>query len=698
MAASSYNLACLRSYGVFSFLWRVRLAGLFPHTALGRSVDSTSRFDGIKETCEWYRQNWPTVLLLLPRAGLTCAVILLYNTTAYGSTTAAVTTSRDSAYFDADGTLSPFAFGVLMTNAVWAAWRLVLVVGAAFSFWLLDSTCVTRRGTAYPSSAHPSREHLTGTLSDSPVVGQTERSQSSPSRRPSAALSDWRTRRQRRLRCAILACLGSTPLSLASSRFSPSLAKSPYVLGYSSSAYADEKKEHRYDADMFEQISPDRKSARPIVDDREADFNVQAVDWEQPHEGAARQAGPPTADPRGFWSSASNYVLPHPKTKISPIISIEPATPSPSRNQAQTQTSGIDGRRASTLHAAQRRDGGVAGLHRRVRSVPVEQEQPFELQQEEVQFSPRPLPTFKSLVSQDQGVKGLDALPVRPQLVSQFSAISDRPPSNRSMPLGEMDPNQRPPARRDSSDSSFASPMPAFFTHRSSSSHRVGNTDATPSDANYSAFLRSQLARGAAEHQRLSARLLDEVNRIRHSDALSREEALREGGLYRHSRVTSTEGGESFETAEAGPPSDVAAGAGRARALSAATASSAPSQSASFGRKSGSSTVRGAVRASNPSSSPRSRTFIAPPADERESSQEEAAAQEEMGVEDDSRSDASPSSRRSGADEFSPLTHDPSRLEQNEEMHSWQRADDGGKRDGEERRDVGTEQHGEGAK
>ncbi|BGP27237.1 proteophosphoglycan ppg4 [Rhodotorula toruloides] len=654
--AASYNLACLRSFGVFSFLWRVRLAGLFPRMALGRSVDATSRLDGIKETFQWYRQNWPTVLLLLPRAGLTCAVILLYNTTAYGPTAAATATSRDSAYFATDGTLSPFALGVLMANAVWAAWRLVLVVGAAVGLWLLDSSYLRRRSAGSSALTSPSVKHLPIALPDSPDIGRTDHSPSS--RRPSPSLSDWRTRRQRRLRCAVLACLGSTPLSMASSTFSPCLAKSPYVLGYSSSAFPDEKGTTQHDA--REELGTRRKSEQSSDEEGQSDFEVQAIEWEQPREGAAQQYAHATPQSRNCWSSASNYVSPHPKTKLSPIISLSPATPSPPRFEAQT--SGVDGRKASMSTVIDRAGAvGETNLHRRVRSLPVEQERMSSLPQHEVQFSPRPLPTLKTFMSQDESVDDSGGRQFRPQLVSQFSAINERPSLSKSMPLGEVDPNA---IHRDSSISSFASPMPSYFPHRSSASHRPGNGHRIPSDENYSALLQSHLARGAAERQRLSARLLHEVNRIQNEEA-----TLREGSLHRSSQLTSTEGGDSFETARAGPPSDVAGEARRASALSTVTASSAFSQPTSIGGRSELSTLRGAVRTPDPASRLGSTTPKDTLANERHPSQGPAATTDEAIVDDNSRLEPFRLSHRSNADTPSLSAYGSPRIEQSEGTH-----------------------------
>lgn len=110
-------MACLSSFHNFSFLWRTRLAPFQSSNPLAISVRGTKWTDGVAETFSWYSQNWPTVLLLLPRAGLSLAILLLYGTTAYGGATAAGGTEsgRDSAYFvQGSGNLTGFAIGILL--------------------------------------------------------------------------------------------------------------------------------------------------------------------------------------------------------------------------------------------------------------------------------------------------------------------------------------------------------------------------------------------------------------------------------------------------------------------------------------------------------------------------------------------------------------------------------------------------------
>lgn len=58
--------------------------------------------------------DWPTVILLIPRAGLSLAILLLFGTKAYGSPNVPAS-DRDSAYFHLNGTLTGFAMGVLLT-------------------------------------------------------------------------------------------------------------------------------------------------------------------------------------------------------------------------------------------------------------------------------------------------------------------------------------------------------------------------------------------------------------------------------------------------------------------------------------------------------------------------------------------------------------------------------------------------------
>ncbi|SCV72835.1 BQ2448_4372 [Microbotryum intermedium] len=186
---TSFQYASLSSFSTFSMLWRVHLAPLQCSSHLAKSVVGNRRSDWFIETCYYYSQGWPTLLLLAPRAGLSLALLLLFGTTAYG-TASALASTRDSAYFNTDGTLTSFSVGFLMANLAWAAWHLLLwslaVIGLGF-YKLFSSS--------HSSIAHSSSSRLDLTRTVSSSYDQ------------SATPSDWRSRRDRRLRAAILMCL-----------------------------------------------------------------------------------------------------------------------------------------------------------------------------------------------------------------------------------------------------------------------------------------------------------------------------------------------------------------------------------------------------------------------------------------------------------------------------------------------------------
>lgn len=133
MSHSSFNFACIASFRNFSLLWRARLAPFQSENPLSAAIKGNKVSDGLAETFSWYSQSklawrrtrerrrspfhsladWPTVILLIPRAGLSLALLLLFGTTAYGSSTIGAT-DRDSAYFNPNGTLTGFAQGFLL--------------------------------------------------------------------------------------------------------------------------------------------------------------------------------------------------------------------------------------------------------------------------------------------------------------------------------------------------------------------------------------------------------------------------------------------------------------------------------------------------------------------------------------------------------------------------------------------------------
>ncbi|GAA6030763.1 hypothetical protein JCM8097_008864 [Rhodosporidiobolus ruineniae] len=587
----SYNLACIRSYSVFSFLWRVRLAPFQPNSPLALAVEGTTWTDGVKESFAWYRQNWPTVLLLVPRAGLSVAILLLYSTTAYSSSSATI--SRDSAYFDRDGTLSSFATGILFANAVWAAWRLVLLVGAWFFLWLVDRSSLfslfrTERSVSTSSKL---------VLPPSPLPYQTGTGKSSSfsldpasTRRPSTTFSTWRTRRQRRLRAAILACLGSTPLTAASATFSPFL-RSPYMFGLSPSVSGGKFPNYArpvrpWDEDEKEPASSAVASAGDVCRRASAPAVQHSVFVER------EEAGPMMTSPgRGGPSSWTRYILPQPNLHNSPLISFSPATPPQPQFEGPpavlgASTSGVQHRRKDSTAAGEGAAGdvGESQLHRRVRSLPRNQDGGLVEQEHQaiIHFdAPAALPYFSSsspvppphltrpssnildvaapepspttVLHRSDTYRALTSPPSRPDLISRFSAFSSNAPSTaQPSPAATIDQRllfqptrsgmQSAAMSRQTTSSSFASPMPPHFLGASSASAfpAARAPPATSAAAYLPPDLDAQLAAGAAERERLSSRLLDEVQRLHEAEAALAREERRVAGLKRISEVASS--------------------------------------------------------------------------------------------------------------------------------------------------------------
>lgn len=94
--------------------------------------DQGSLRSGLSETFFFYSQNLPTVALLLPRAGLSLALLLTFSSALPGDVAladAGINTHRDGTFFRAsDGTLTSYARGVLIANAAWTAWRVLVLL------------------------------------------------------------------------------------------------------------------------------------------------------------------------------------------------------------------------------------------------------------------------------------------------------------------------------------------------------------------------------------------------------------------------------------------------------------------------------------------------------------------------------------------------------------------------------------------
>ncbi|GAA5954084.1 hypothetical protein JCM3765_005285 [Sporobolomyces pararoseus] len=507
--AASFNYACARSYGTFSFMWQVRLAPLRPKSPLAVAVEGTSRLDFVRETLCWYRQNWPTVLLLIPRAAISVALLLLYTTTAYGtSMSTGQFASRDSAFFDsATGALTGFAAGVVLTNCAWAALRLVVLIVAWVGLWILDRpfSCFRR---SKQDEAYSSRYQLDRSAQTPSPFGFEEKSLQLGSTLPrlsygSIRAVDWRTRRQRRLRAAILVCLGSTPLSSTSSSFPSPFLRSPYVLG-AGSPWSGLSGKTKVGQDELEKGMEERRRA-----------NLAKRGEQDEGQSPEIMNSPPRK--QGFWSKVSPFVSPAATFHRSPIISFSRVSPSPPTGQA----SAVDNQNTRGGGSSKGSQVDESRLHRRVRSVPLEQNDDY-LHFDEVPLSVRderpaqqtssssgyprrfstaptfpspptipinstnqyPFPSISASNTRPPASELRLTIPDRPDLVSRFSAFSTKPSSTiASTPGGGPLPPPVP----------FGSP-------------------GSPSE------LEAQLAQVPTEHLKLSDKLLSELRRVESYD------------------------------------------------------------------------------------------------------------------------------------------------------------------------------------
>jgi hypothetical protein len=87
--------------------------------------------DWLVETCWFYSQNVANVLLLLPRAGLSLAVLLAYSSPQPDNVALGMADiiRRDPTFFHrSDASLTSYARGVLIANAARTAWRALLIL------------------------------------------------------------------------------------------------------------------------------------------------------------------------------------------------------------------------------------------------------------------------------------------------------------------------------------------------------------------------------------------------------------------------------------------------------------------------------------------------------------------------------------------------------------------------------------------
>ncbi|KAF8966766.1 hypothetical protein BDZ97DRAFT_1657234, partial [Flammula alnicola] len=147
----------MTSYTNFSFLQHLRFSAFVSDHASTTSPQSPSDPDydiddvdgesqgswkqGLAETCFFYSQNLPTVALLLPRAGLSLALLFAFSsaTPTLPFVNSGSVFRRDATFFRQDGALTDYTRGVLIANAAWTGWRIIILLGSWLGLWIFSN-------------------------------------------------------------------------------------------------------------------------------------------------------------------------------------------------------------------------------------------------------------------------------------------------------------------------------------------------------------------------------------------------------------------------------------------------------------------------------------------------------------------------------------------------------------------------------
>ncbi|TCD63793.1 hypothetical protein EIP91_004944 [Steccherinum ochraceum] len=153
LSSPAFNLVAMSSYVNFCFMYYVRLSAFRPFTSSTTTHTVThgkteriqshagSPRSGLAETFYFYSQNLPTVALLVPRAALSLALLLTYSGQAAARLPAGddgVLGRRDGTFFRENGTLTGYAKGVLIANAAWSAWRILVLLVSWIGLWYMS--------------------------------------------------------------------------------------------------------------------------------------------------------------------------------------------------------------------------------------------------------------------------------------------------------------------------------------------------------------------------------------------------------------------------------------------------------------------------------------------------------------------------------------------------------------------------------
>ncbi|KAH8105218.1 hypothetical protein BXZ70DRAFT_1042888 [Cristinia sonorae] len=153
LSSAAFNFVAMSSYTNFCFMYYVRLSAFMSFTSSSTahavSHGKTERTQshagslrsGLAETFYFYSQNLPTVALLVPRAALSLALLLAYSGQGAVPLPAGdigVLGRRDGTFFRTNGTLTGYARGILIANAAWSAWRIMVLLGSWLGLWIMS--------------------------------------------------------------------------------------------------------------------------------------------------------------------------------------------------------------------------------------------------------------------------------------------------------------------------------------------------------------------------------------------------------------------------------------------------------------------------------------------------------------------------------------------------------------------------------
>ncbi|THH32764.1 hypothetical protein EUX98_g1460 [Antrodiella citrinella] len=153
LSSPAFNFVAMSSYTNFCFMYYIRFSAFTPFTSsstahsvthgkMERTQSHAGSFkSGLAETFHFYSQNLPTVALLVPRAALSLALLLAYSgqgAVPLPAGDSGIVGRRDGTFFRGNGTLTGYAQGILIANAAWSAWRIMVLLISWLGLWIMS--------------------------------------------------------------------------------------------------------------------------------------------------------------------------------------------------------------------------------------------------------------------------------------------------------------------------------------------------------------------------------------------------------------------------------------------------------------------------------------------------------------------------------------------------------------------------------